>query len=171
MYLKNDVSGAIRRVQQYLYEIHLQNGNPYILLPDGIYGTTTKNAVLDFQKQQNLPSTGIVDLSTFEMLRDIAKKYQKENSKQTHLYGIQGFPIQIGARGADVDVLHALLRSLFEYEKEAPPIPRTAYFSAETEQAIQYVQQILQVEADGVVTAELFERLETELKARQNFRI
>ncbi len=170
MYLQNDVSNAIRRVQTYLYEIHLRDGNPYIVLPDGIYGATTKNAVLDFQKQQNLPSTGIVDFSTFEMLRETAKKYQSENSQQTHLYSTQGFPIQIGARGADVDVLHALLRSLFEYENEAPPIPRTAYFSAETEQAVQYMQRTLQIEADGVVTAELFERLKKELKARQNFR-
>ena len=168
MYLQSDTSAAIRQIQKYLYEIHLHDQLSYIIIPDGIYGSATKKAVTEFQERKNLPSTGIVDIVTFGALRETAKKYSEENRRDSLLYSKDGYPLRIGSQGADVDVLHALLRSLSEYEKEFPPIPRAAYFSAETARAVQYMQRVFRFNESGIVNAELFERLENELKARQN---
>ena len=169
MYLQSDITAAIRHVQEYLYEIELHDQASYITAPDGIYGTSTKKAISDFQQRFHLPSTGIVDFHTFEALRDTALKYSEENSKKQNLYSQDGFPLRMGSRGADVDVLHALLRSLSEYVKDLPSIPRTSYFSAETERAVQYMQDIFQMDTDGTVDGALFDRLELELKARRSF--
>lgn len=170
MYPQNDVTAAIRRVQQYLYEIHLHENIPYRSIPDGIYGSTTKNSISDFQKRFNLPATGIVDLPTFEALRTTAKKYREENNRDTQLYSSEGFPIQRGDQGADVEVLHALLRSLAEFEKDFPPIPRTSYFSSETEKSVRYMQSIFQLEENGEIDAYLFDRMEEQLKAKQSMK-
>lgn len=169
MYLQHDTATAIRRVQEYLYEIHKYEGLPYSVARDGIYGEPTRKAVEDFQIRFGLPSTGIVDLVTFEALRSTAKKYMQENSRDSYLYSRNGYPLSRGTSGADVEILHALLRSISEYEKDLPPIPRSGYFSAETEKAVNYMQKIFLMEQNGIVSAALFERLEEELKARRSF--
>ena len=171
MYLQNDTASAIRRIQEYLSEIHLYENTSYAVAPDGIYGEETKKAVKQFQIRENLSSTGIVDLLTFEMLRDTAKKYRIENSRDKYLYSKDGFPISLGSHGTDVDVLHALLRAISEYEPDLPPIPRASYFSAETKAAVQYMQRIFLTEPDGMVNAEFFNMLENELEARRGFHV
>ena len=75
----------------------------------------------------------------------------------------------IGDNGADIDALHALLRSLSEYDTDMPPIPRTAFFSRETENAVRYFQRIFLKDPSGIVDAALYERLEAELSARRSF--
>ena len=167
MYKQSDTAAAIRRIQDYLFEIHLHEGLSYIAPRDGIYGNTTREAIREFQGRVALPMTGIVDLETFEALRETALKYCTENACKTHLYSQQGFPLRSGSRGADVDVLHALLRSISEYERDLPPIPRTSYYSEETAAAVRYMQNIFQIDEDGIVDAMLFDRLENDLAARR----
>ena len=169
MYLQNDTAAAIRRVQEYLYEIHKYEGITDSVVRDGIYGEQTRKAVEDFQIRFGLPPTGTADLITFEALRSTAKKYRQENNRDLYLYSKKGYPLCRGSVGADVDVLHALLRSISEYEKDLPPIPRSGYFSAETETAVNYMQKIFLMEPNGIVSAAFFERLENELKARRSF--
>ncbi len=166
MYTQNNTEAAIRRVQDYLYEIHLYEGVDYFAARNGIYTDTTQKAVANFQKKNNLPSTGIVDLRTFEELRDTAAKYKEKNEADDHLYSSNGYPIQLGSRGSDVEVLHALLRALSAYDTNFPPIPRSSYFSAETQDAIRYMQRMFLLEEDGIVDAMLFSRLEKELDAK-----
>ena len=55
------------------------------------------------------------------------------------------------------------------YDQNFPPIPRCAYFSEETQNAIRYVQRMFLMEENGIVDAILFERLEKELDARIAF--
>ena len=70
MYTQNNTEAAIRRIQDYLYEIHLYEGIDYFATRNGTYTDTTQKAIMDFQKREGLPVTGIVDLYTFEKLRD-----------------------------------------------------------------------------------------------------
>jgi peptidoglycan hydrolase-like protein with peptidoglycan-binding domain len=46
------------------------NGSVPTLIPDGIYGNETRNAVILFQQNNGLPATGIVDQKTWEMITD-----------------------------------------------------------------------------------------------------
>ena len=169
MYTQNNTEAAIRRVQDYLYEIHLYEGIDYLTERNGTYSEATQKAVASFQQKKNLPSTGIVDLRTFEELRSLCKEYKRKNEADNYLYAKSGYPLEIGSRGNDVEVLHALLRSLSMYDQNFPPIPRCAYFSEETQNAIRYVQRMFLMEENGIVDAILFERLEKELDARIAF--
>ena len=169
MYTQNNTEAAIRRIQDYLYEIHLYEGIDYFATRNGTYTDTTQKAVMDFQKREGLPVTGIVDLYTFEKIRDTFFEYRRKNKADQHLYTTNGYPLAFGASGSDVEVLHALLRSLSAHDSNSPPIPRTAYFSKETEAAIRYFQRKFQMEENGIVDALLFSRLENELNARNAF--
>ena len=169
MYTQNNTEAAIRRVQEYLYEIHLYEGADYLTERNGTYTDATQKAVANFQKKKSLPSTGIVDLQTFESLRDIYEEYSRKNAADNCLYDAKGYPLHFGSRGNDVEVLHALLRSLSTYDENFPPIPRSSYFSEETQEAIRYMQRIFLMEESGIVDGFLFERLEKELDARMAF--
>lgn len=169
MYTQNNTEAAIRRIQDYLYEIHLFEEADYLTERNGTYTDATQKAVAYFQKKQNLSPTGIVDFDTFKRLRDVYNDYSRKNAADDHLYDVSGYPLQFGSHGNDVEVLHALLRSLAENDKNFPPIPRSSYFSEETQAAIRYMQRVFLMEESGVVDAFLFDRLEKELNARMSF--
>ncbi len=169
MYIQDDTAAAIRRVQEYLYEIYLYEGIAYPPPIDGIYSQETKEAILLFQKRMGLSESGIVDFLTFERLRDTALEYKQSNENDDYLFSNTGFPLTPGASGADIETLHALLRSLASYDAETPPIPRTAYFSNETSNAVRYFQKIFMKEETGSVDAALYKRLKRELLARRSF--
>lgn len=169
MYTQNDTASAVRQVQEYLYEIHLYEKLPLQPPIDGIYGQETQAAVTLFQKSKGITPTGIVDLITFERLRDTAINYKRLNEEEKHLYSKEEFPLKRGSFGSDIDVLHALLRSLSEYDAQTPPIPRTAYFSRETEAAVRYFQKLFLKDTTGIVNAELYKMLENELARRRAF--
>lgn len=68
---KNDRPGyraSVRRIQTALY--NLSQADPHIkrVNPDGIYGAETAEAVRGFQKQNGIPATGRVDLTTWRKL-------------------------------------------------------------------------------------------------------
>ena len=169
MYIQSDTSAAIRTVQKYLNEVFRYEGldNPPPI--DGYFGKATKDAVILFQAAEGLSKTGAVDLTTFEHLRDKARLYEKNNTASDFLYSKSGFPIRKGARGADVEALHALLQSIKEFEKELPSVPRVGYYSRDTEAAVLYMQRLFLYEETGEVSADLYGRLENELIARRIF--
>ena len=169
MYKQENTAAAIERIQSYLYEISKNGRIADMTVIDGIYGEQTRTAVIEFQRKSGLEASGIVDFETFEALRDSAALYKKQNAHPTHLYAKTGYPLRFGMSGADIDTLHALLRSIGEYRRELPPIPRTPYYSHETENAVRFMQRVFLMEESGIVTAELFERLERDLDAKRAF--
>lgn len=62
------VGQPIRSLQTMLRVIAEDDRSYLTVVPDGIYGPTTMNAVSTFQRKQNLPITGIVDQLTWEMI-------------------------------------------------------------------------------------------------------
>lgn len=169
MYTQNNTEAAIRRIQDYLYEIHLYEGIEYFASRNGVYTDTTKRAVSDFQRKHNLPITGIVDFLTFGELRNIYFEYKKKSEADRHLYTATAYPLKRGSQGGDVEVLHVLLRTLADHDENFPSIPRSAYFSSETENAVRYMQKKFLEEETGEVDATFFKRLENELNARLAF--
>jgi len=68
----------------------------YICPLDGVYGSETFNAVMNFQRSYNLISTGIVDSDTFTLVKNLSRKFYEnkltfnrilEVNKPNYLYG------------------------------------------------------------------------------------
>ena len=64
----------ILELQAYLHGISHQSQLPH-LIPDGVYGENTANAVRLFQQQNQLPPTGETDTATWNA---IAQAYRQE---------------------------------------------------------------------------------------------
>lgn len=62
------VGQPIRSLQTMLRVIAEDDGNLPTVVPDGIYGQTTINAVSAFQRNNGLPVTGITDQATWDAI-------------------------------------------------------------------------------------------------------
>ena len=69
MYNMNNKKDAVREIQKYLLEIsESDNSGISRISVDGVFGDETKKAVCEFQSEQGLPPTGIVDRLTYDAL-------------------------------------------------------------------------------------------------------
>ena len=62
------VSQPVRSLQTMLRVIGEDQGNSITLIPDGFYGTQTRNAVSRFQQDRGIPSTGVADENTWQRI-------------------------------------------------------------------------------------------------------
>lgn len=73
------VGQPIRSLQTMLQVIAQNDGGYHSLIPDGIYGPETMQAVAVFQRKHMLPVTGIADIRTWEAIVPV---YDQSLSKQ-----------------------------------------------------------------------------------------
>ena len=59
------IQQPVRSLQTMLRVLSEQDRNHPTVVPDGIYGQTTANAVSSFQRMHGIPVTGITDQSIF----------------------------------------------------------------------------------------------------------
>lgn len=64
------VGQPVRSLQTMLRVLSEYNGIIPPLIPDGIYGSETRNAITIFQQNNGLPATGIADQTTWELIAD-----------------------------------------------------------------------------------------------------
>ncbi len=62
------VEQPIRSLQTMLRVLAEDDQRLQTVVPDGVYGPTTMNAVSTFQRQQGLPITGVVDQTTWDLI-------------------------------------------------------------------------------------------------------
>lgn len=67
------IAQPVRSLQTMLRVIREDAGYTDNVIPDGIYGTTTAQAVSQFQRDHGFPVTGVTDLNTWEA---IAREYR-----------------------------------------------------------------------------------------------
>ena len=67
------IGQPIRSLQTMLRFIAESRGDAISIIPDGIYGQNTVNAVSDFQRRKGMPVTGITDQTTWDA---IAAEYE-----------------------------------------------------------------------------------------------
>lgn len=68
------IGQPIRSLQTMLRSIAEYDGSVSTVVPDGIYGSETTRSVTQFQRNNNLPVTGIADQSTWEA---VVNKYDE----------------------------------------------------------------------------------------------
>lgn len=64
------VGQPVRSLQTMLRVLSEYNGAVPTVIPDGIYGNETRDAVITFQRNNGLPATGITDQQTWEQISD-----------------------------------------------------------------------------------------------------
>lgn len=64
------IGQPVRSLQTMLQVLQKSGQSLPVIIPDGIYGQDTVSAVTAFQRQNNLPITGVTDLDTWERITD-----------------------------------------------------------------------------------------------------
>ena len=62
------IAQPVRSLQTMLRVIAQEDGRQPSLIPDGIYGNQTMQAVTAFQRNNGLPATGVTDQTTWEAI-------------------------------------------------------------------------------------------------------
>ncbi len=106
----------IRSLQTMLRVLSEADSSYPSVVPDGIYGKNTQDAVSFFQHRHGLPVTGVADASTWER---ITREYEPAQVKLDPAQPLQiilnpGEVLKRGARGYDIYILQAILMTLAE---------------------------------------------------------
>ncbi|MCM1038186.1 MAG: LysM peptidoglycan-binding domain-containing protein [Ruminococcus sp.] len=166
---------AVETIQTYLNRIR-RNYPAIPLITDeaGVFGNTTRAAVVKFQSIFNLASDGIVGKSTWYKISEIytaVTRLAELNSEGTTL-GIGTVPpssvLRQGARGEDVITLQYLLNLIAEYYPSVPSVAQDGIFGNGTRQAVMVFQRLKQLTPDGIVGAATWKALYDVYRGIQN---
>ena len=144
----------IREIQEFLRTLEISRNGRSSVPVDGIYGPMTTEAVESFQRQYNLPVTGIVDRKTYYK---IAEEYNSLLARAFNPVAIEaflprdGYIIRPGDTGDAVIFLNTMLTAISALFQNVPRPEALDTNSGTTESAVKAIQTILGLPATGVV--------------------
>ncbi len=118
------VGQPIRSLQTMLRVIAQSDSRQPSVIPDGIYGADTINAVSNFQRNAGLPVTGVADQDTWEAVVRAYEPARIEAEEAQPLFIVlnPGQVIRQGERHPNVYLVQAILLVLSQaYESITPP--------------------------------------------------
>ena len=138
------VGQPVRSLQQMLRTLHEQDGRHPRLIPDGIYGRKTLEAVSAFQRLHGLPVTGVTDQTTWEA---IAAAYEPALVEVDHAQPVEiilntGERLRRGAESPYLFVAQSMLLVLArEYASVTEPA-HTGILDEATQQSLASFQAL-----------------------------
>ena len=138
------IQQPVRSLQTMLRVLSERDPNHPTVIPDGIYGQTTTNAVSAFQKMHGLPSTGVTDQDTWERIvaeYDIALIHVDEAEQLELILN----PNEILRRGDDspyLYVVQAILIVLSEIYASIPRPQSTGILDNQTADSLAFFQEL-----------------------------
>jgi len=153
-------------LQEYLNEISLVYTSITPVIPNGDFGTTTRDAVIAFQRQFNLAETGEVDRATWE---EITKIFAEIRQGALPAFGqYPGYELKEGqvdrVRGIETDTSNLTGRPVYSIQhmlrhvrsdKDLPGIP-DGIFGRQTTDRVKEFQTENNIEATGTVDSNTF---------------
>ena len=109
----------------------------------GYFGSITKDALIRFQRDHNLPATGIADAATIRALQAQAPKAAASSSASGQLNVNQ--VLRKGSRGAQVKLLQNKLKAAGYHSGAVDGI-----YGSQTEQSVRRFQQAQGLAVDGI---------------------
>ena len=148
-----DQSSSVRELQKYLYFISLYDPEIPKVVPDGIYGAMTRDAVSAFQKKTGLPVTGIVDKITWDA---IFKAYSEISAsccepEPLYIFPSSDYVVRVGEKSDIVSVIQILLRCLNGEYSFKVVITVSGLYTDRDARAVKAVQRIHGLEETGLV--------------------
>ena len=140
MYKVYEKSSAIRQMQIYL-ENARQNGN--YVAPTGVFDASTRDAVIEFQKKNELTVTGTINKGTLETLY---KNYSDGTTKNQIM-------IKRGDYGDSIFLLNHLLIKLMNHYGQIHMLPLNGYFSDQTDSALKTLSKIYNIDYNSIKTS------------------
>lgn len=154
---------AVRNLQKYLRQLAYFHPEIPLVPIDGIYGSETQYAVREFQKEYDLPVTGVVDSKTWDAIYDEYQKSVRLHAKPLPLdlfpHTQASYTLKPGDTGYLVEAVQFVLDELSLYYPYIEFIQRTGVFDEETQHAIQVFQRHEGLPQTGAVDLETWNAL------------
>ncbi len=159
--LKTGSTGLdVETIQAYLNRIRRNYpAIPAITDEPGVFRESTKAAVTKFQNVFHLAPDGIVGKATWYKISSLYTAVARlaELDSEGNTLGIGTVPpsavLRQGARGQDVTTLQYLLDVISEYYPGVPATAQDGIFGNGTRQSVTAFQQVMGLNADGIVGA------------------
>lgn len=150
MYREQQKTQHIYDLQTFLRRIQRENGESP-LVPDGIYGAETAEAVRAHQRANGLPVTGEADRETWDSIYDAAAQlFAADTSPAAVLFFPESGVLSPGSRGRAVFVLQLMLGTAAPHYGNAAPVPLTGEYDPETAAAVRMMQAVFALPQTGV---------------------
>ena len=141
----------IRELQSYLYGISLFDKRVPQVMPDGVYGSTTADAVKAFQRAYGLPVTGETDTSTWDRIAAIYRDYLEGAPAAYHVFPSRSFRVQEGDSGELTYIIQAMLWKAAAWYDNMPRVRVCGEFDSATAAAVSFFQGCCGIGESGVV--------------------
>ena len=133
----------IRELQAMLHGISYYNPAIPRVIPDGIYGKTTADAVRAFQQYYGLRQTGEADPSTWEKVAEVYRDLIETVPEPLDAFpNVPTAQILSGDRGFTVLVIQSILHELSQEYGDIPDCPLSGVFDADTIRSLQPFQKL-----------------------------
>jgi peptidoglycan hydrolase-like protein with peptidoglycan-binding domain len=138
------IAQPVRSLQTMLRVIAQENGQQPSLIPDGIYGSQTMQAVTAFQRNNGLPATGITDQATWEAIVAIYEPAAIRVGPAQPLEIIlePGQVLHHGDQAPNIYILQAVLQVLSDAYDSITPPTHTGILDDATVISIQTFQEL-----------------------------
>ena len=161
MYTDAQQRRHIYDLQVFLRRIQRENDHPQPLVPDGIFGVETTEAVRAHQRQNGLPVSGQADRATWD---SIFAEYERLTALDVLPTAVRFFPAEGGSlspgdKGAAVFVLQLLLGGGAPHYANLAPVPLTGEYDAETETAVRVMQGVFGLPRTGITDSATWDML------------
>ena len=156
MYRIDDRPEAIRSVQRYLRIA----GNPDIfIMPSGVYDENTRLSVMDFQSENQLLPTGIVDYTTFVLLFNRYVYLTEIINLNKKFDSFVSFPLLPGDMNDAMIHLNRTMRRLLNYYGFTSRLNESNFYSNETTRAVDILRSLYMLEPKELIDEELYIRM------------
>ena len=138
------IAQPIRSLQTMLRVIAQEDGRQPSLIPDGIYGNQTMQAVTVFQRNNGLPPTGITDQATWDAIVAVYEPAAVRLGPAQPLEIIlePGQTLRRGDQSPNIYVLQAVLQVLSDAYSSITPPTHTGILDEATFISIQTFQEL-----------------------------
>ncbi len=150
MYTPQQEKAHIYELQQMLYYISLENISIPEIIPDGIYGKETANAVKAFQQYYGLKPTGETNPATWEKIAEVY--LELENAVPLPLTVFSPHEVlRQGDHAFCVRIAQTILDALAQEYDNMPECAVTGNFDSDTLYAVQVFQKMCALPMTGEI--------------------
>lgn len=159
---EGDTGRDVEKLQELLLDVVTLYPSLPIVTVDGIFNSSTKNAVKEFQSLNGLTPSGIVDDITWNKLQYLSNKNSKRRESLVNGVDFLDQSENIISQGSTGDFVIQLQNYLNLATDKFPSIGRLnvdGIFGARTKTAVMEFQRLNNLEPDGIVGVNTWEAL------------
>lgn len=151
---KNDQGPHVQGLHYFLSVVAYFDEDIPFLTVDSIYDNNTYQMVVAFQKKYQLPVTGIVDVATWNKLKEVYFELLSHLPKEALSHKEEIYPgisLSLGMKGEEVMTLQQFLKNIYQKDPSFPLVDVIGCFDTKTETAVKKIQKEYQLEETGRV--------------------